>query len=115
MARARNRVSQCAVPVGTVKADGKVMIWAFWRLSARLISGKRSCFLLISHLSGDTKYIMKPTSKHTANPTRPTAVSNGGRIKDPLSTLLAIVSTRELAVPKFVLERTRFLSRSGHS
>lgn len=48
MARARKRVSQCAVPVGTVKADGKVMIWAFWRLSARLISGNRSYSTMVS-------------------------------------------------------------------
>lgn len=43
IARARNRTSQCALPVGTVNAEGKVIMSAPRRLRARLISGKRSC------------------------------------------------------------------------
>jgi hypothetical protein len=42
MALARNKVSQCAFPVGIVNADGYVMIWASCRRNDKLISGKRS-------------------------------------------------------------------------
>ena len=42
IARALDSTSQCALPVGTVKAEGKVMMSAPRRLRAMLISGNRS-------------------------------------------------------------------------